>query len=206
MKVSHFSVKAADKVKKQGVPQLVNALAAGKLSVSAAARIAKLPVEQQEAVVTAIAGGLKPKQALAQVQGTAANDQAALADDDGQPVPEGVMPAFRQREQLRALCRRLEALSQEVRHLGSAPVGVHLDVQRVLTSLEEARRALLAGEPVRLCRHDPGYELRCDLCRGHGWLPAGVRELPTSPDSQSRGRTVGGAPRLRRNHDSGVPA
>jgi len=31
MKVSRYSVNAADKVKKQGVPQLVDALAAGKL-------------------------------------------------------------------------------------------------------------------------------------------------------------------------------
>jgi hypothetical protein len=58
MKVSDFSVKAADRVKKHGVPQLVDAVAAGKVSVSAAARIAKLPVEQQEAVVRAIEGGL----------------------------------------------------------------------------------------------------------------------------------------------------
>ena len=43
MKVSDFSVKAADRVKKQGVPQLVDALAAGRVSVWAAARIAGLP-------------------------------------------------------------------------------------------------------------------------------------------------------------------
>src|SRR5262249_25347662 len=142
LNISDFSVRAADRVKKHGVPQLVDALAAGKVSVSAAARIAKLPVEQQEAVVRAIEGGLKPKQALAQLLGTPANDQAAMVDDDGKPLPEGVMPAFRQREQLRALCRRIEALGQEVQHLASAPVGVHLDVQQVLTSLETVRRTL----------------------------------------------------------------
>jgi hypothetical protein len=174
MNVSDFSVKAADRVKKHGVPQLVDAVAAGKVSVSAAARIAKLPGEQQEAVVKAIEGGLKPKQALAQVQGTSAIVQAALVDDEVQPLPEAVIPAFRQREQLRALCRHIEALSQEAQHLGSAPVGVHLNVQQVLTSLEAVRRALLAAEPVRLCPHGPGDELRCDACRGHGWLPAGV--------------------------------
>jgi hypothetical protein len=176
MNVSRSSVWAAESVKKHGVPQLVDALAAGKVSVSAAARIAKLPVEQQEAVVRAIAGGLKPKQALAQVLGTSANDQAAMVDDDGKSLPEGVMLAFRQREQLRALCRRIEALGQEVQHLASAPVGVHLDVQQVLTSLETARRALLAGEPSRLCPHGPDDEPHCHACRGHGWLPAGLRE------------------------------
>src|SRR5438128_3664109 len=40
MKVSRSSVSAADRVKKQGVPQLVDALAAGEVSDSAAARIA----------------------------------------------------------------------------------------------------------------------------------------------------------------------
>ena len=48
MHVSDFSVKAADKVKKQGVPALVAAVQAGKIVVSAAARIAKLPAEQQQ--------------------------------------------------------------------------------------------------------------------------------------------------------------
>jgi hypothetical protein len=51
MKVSRSSVYAAETVKKRGISQLVNALAAGKVSVSAAARIARLPAEQQLAVV-----------------------------------------------------------------------------------------------------------------------------------------------------------
>jgi len=84
LKVSDFSVRAADKVKKQGVPQLVDALAAGKVSVSAAARMARLPAEQQQAVVAGINSGLKPKQALAQVQDPFA---AAGVDDDGRPLP-----------------------------------------------------------------------------------------------------------------------
>jgi hypothetical protein len=178
MNVSRSSVWAADRVKKHGVPHLVDALAAGKLSVSAAARIAKLPAEQQEEVVQAIAGGLKPKQTLTQVQAASQNAQAAMTDDDGQPLPEAVLPAFRQRAQLRALCRRIEALGQEVQHLNRAPVGVHLDIERVITSFEEARRALLAGEPARVCLHGPGADSVCDKCRGHGWLPAGVREIP----------------------------
>ena len=70
MRVSHFSVKAADKVHKQGVPNLVDAVAAGKVAVSAAARIATLPAEQQEQVAAGIQSGLKPKDALAQVHET----------------------------------------------------------------------------------------------------------------------------------------
>jgi hypothetical protein len=63
MKVSDFSVKAADRVKKQGVAELIDALAAGKVSVSAAARIAKLPAEQQQAVVAGIASGQQSAEA-----------------------------------------------------------------------------------------------------------------------------------------------
>jgi hypothetical protein len=171
MKVSDFSVRAADKVKKQGVPQLVDALAAGKVSVSAATRIARLPAEQQQAVVAGIESGLKPKQALAQVQDKFTNDPAGCVDDEGRPLPEGIIPAFRQREEFRTLCRRIEALCQAVERLAATPAGVHLEVQRVLTSLETARHALWAAQPARLCAHHAGEESHCDLCRGHGWLP-----------------------------------
>jgi hypothetical protein len=173
MKVSGNSVKAADKVKKQGVPQLIDALTAGKLPVSAAARIARLPAEQQQAVVARIESGLKPKQALAQVQNTFAKDPAAWVDDDGHPLPEGVIPAFRQRDELRTLCRRIEAFARKVKEVGDSPVGVHLDFQRVLNALESARHALWAAQPAIVCLHDGS---RCDVCRGHGWLPAGTRQ------------------------------
>src|SRR5207302_8633862 len=114
MKVSRASVNAADKVKKQGLPQLLDAVMAGKLSVSAAARIAALPAEQQRAVVAGIERGLKPKQALAETKDRFVDNQPAWVDDEGRPLPEGVIPAFRQRGQLRALGRRREARGRDV--------------------------------------------------------------------------------------------
>jgi hypothetical protein len=176
MKVSDFSVRAADKVQKQGVSELVNALAAGKVSVSAAARIAGLPLEQQQAVVAGIENGLKPNQALARVQEKLANGGAGWVDDDGHPLPEGVIPAFRQRPELRSLCQRLEALGRQVERLGNAPVGGHLDSKAVLAALEAARQALWMAQPARVCPHAARAESRCDLCGGHGWLPAGRRD------------------------------
>jgi hypothetical protein len=171
MQVSRTSVKTADRVKKKGVPQLVDALAAGKISVSAAARIAGLPAEQQQAVVAGIESGMKPKQALAQIHDTSAKDCAAWADDDGRPVPEGVVPAFRQRDELRTLCRRIEILVRKVKRLGDTPIGVHLDIEQVLSIMEAARKALWAAQPARICMHAPGEESHCDLCGGYGWLP-----------------------------------
>ena len=155
---------------------MVNALAAGKVSVSAAARIAGLPAEQQHAVVAEIESGLKANQALAQVQELLANGPAGWVDDDGHPLPAAIIPAFRQRQELRTLCQRIEALGRKVEHLGKAPVGGHLDVQGVLTSLEAARHALWAAQPARVCPQPPSAESRCDLCRGHGWLPAAMRD------------------------------
>jgi hypothetical protein len=77
MKVSHGSVHAADKVQKQGVEPLIAALGAGKVSVSAAARIAALPAEQQQTAVAGIESGLKPNQALAQAQQAPSSPAAA---------------------------------------------------------------------------------------------------------------------------------
>jgi hypothetical protein len=168
MKVSRNSVNAADMVMKQGVPQLVDALAAGKVSVSAAAGIAKLPAEQQQAVVAGIERGLKLKHAIAEVKAT--------CDDDGRPLSEAVLPAFRQRDELRALCRRVEALGRAVEHLGGSPVSVYLDVQRMLRSLEAVRQELWAAQPARVCPHGPGNESGCEVCRGHGWLPVTMRK------------------------------
>jgi hypothetical protein len=175
MKVSRSSVYALETVKKRGISQLVQALEAGKVSVSAAARIARLPAEQQQAVVAGIDRGLKATQALAQVQETVANGPAGSVDDDGRPVPEKVVPAFRQRKQLESLCRRLKAISAEVEQLRNPPVGIHLDVQGVLTSLESARKTLSAAQPARLCRHESGDPSGCEACRGSGWVPAGIR-------------------------------
>ncbi len=131
--------------------------------------------EQQQAVVAAIESGLKLKQALAQVKETFANETAAWVDDDGHPLPEGVIPAFRQREELRALCQRIEAIGRAVKHLGNSPVGGHLDVQQVVTALETARHALWAAQPARVCPQPLDEASRCDRCRGQGWLPAGMR-------------------------------
>src|SRR5438132_6880769 len=138
MHVSDFSVKADDKVKKQGVPALVAAVEAGKIAVSAAAQIAKLPAEQQQDVVAGIERGLKPKQALAQVKGNQA-EPAAAADDSGLPLPEQAALAFRARKDLQALVGHLEASAHALERLApSAVVGVYLDAPGIHEHLKQA--------------------------------------------------------------------
>src|SRR5260370_27965902 len=67
----------------------------------------------------------------------------------------------------RALCRRIEALCQAVERLAATPAGVHLEVQRVLTSLETARHALWAAQPARLCSHHARSEEHTSELQSH---------------------------------------
>jgi hypothetical protein len=174
MQVSDFSVKAADKVHKQGVEPLVAAVAEGKVSVSAAARIAALPAEQQQTEVARLERGLKGKQSVPQVQGT----PAACVDDDGRPLPDQVLPAFRQRPRLDQLSQRIDAVARQVERLKTSPVAAHLNVEAASCSLRAVGRTLAAARPSRLCPHPADSAADCPACGGHGWIPAAKTRLP----------------------------
>jgi hypothetical protein len=172
MRVSRCSVQAADRVHKQGVEPLVAAVEGGNVSVSAAARIAALPAEEQQAVVAAIASGLKPRQALTRARNAGpAGQAAAWIDDQGQPLPESLIPAFRERTQFDQLCRRIDRVVRAVGRLGKSPAALYLDVAQVSSSLEAASRSLAAARPSRLCPHQAEAALHCSACHGHGWIP-----------------------------------
>jgi hypothetical protein len=176
LQVSARSVAAADKVKKQGVPELVEAVAAGQVAVSAASRIATLPALRQKQVLTAIQAGVKPKQALAQVREE--GQQACGLDDAGRPLPEQAVPAFQQRKELRALCRQMDALSREVARLGNSAVGSFLEGHRVQHHLREAKQAVWAAQPAHVCPSCQGGQSGCVLCRGQGWVTNGMHNNP----------------------------
>ena len=185
MRVSHFSVKAADKVKKHGVPSLVEAVAAGKVAVSAAARIAGLPAEQQEQVTAGIQNGLTPKKALAQLQEAPEHDAGALADDGGLLLPEQVVAAFEERKCVRAVCRKIAAVRRAIACLGESPAGVHLDINHVFKCLDDVEGALLSSQPAHVCPACRGAEPQCDVCRGQGWVTGNIYE-ETSKSATTR--------------------
>jgi hypothetical protein len=169
--VSEKSVRMADAVKKQGIPALTEAVTAGKIAVSAAAQIAKLPAEQQQQVVAAIEGGLKPRQALAQVKRNQA-EPAAAVDDAGLPLPEQAVGAFRARKDLQALVRHLEAGAQALERLAPSAAGVYLDAPGIHEHLKQAIHKVLTAEPAHVCPACQGRQPACTLCRGHGWVTA----------------------------------
>jgi len=176
MKVSATSVRAADKVQKQGVPELVEAVAAARLAVSAAARIAGLPAEQQRQVLLQVQSGVKPTEALARITQARPEQTAELLDEGGLAVPEPAVPAFQQRKPLRALCRKLQILEDAIPRLAQSPIGMRLDTERVVALLQDARRELLRALPAHVCPGCRGTETSCNLCHGHGWVTAAILE------------------------------
>jgi len=176
LQVSARSVESADQVKKQGIPELIDAVAAGQVAVSAASRIARLPAEQQKKVLAGIQSGLKPNEALAQAREE--GQPACGLDDAGRPLPEQAVPAFQQRNYLRTFCRRLDTLSREVARLGDSPVGLFLAWQRVQTYLGKARQEVWTAQPAHVCPSCQGTESSCVLCRGQGWVTAAMHDDP----------------------------
>jgi N6-adenosine-specific RNA methylase IME4 len=62
--VSERSIRSAVQVRETGVPELVAAVEQGRLAVSAAAAVAKEPVEHQRHVVEMVAAGMRPMEAM----------------------------------------------------------------------------------------------------------------------------------------------
>ena len=88
-RISSTTVSQIEKIQKDAAPELVAAVKAGDISITAAAAVATLPVEEQ---VAAVAGGKKDMQQAARqvreakAQARAANAPAeALADEGGEP-------------------------------------------------------------------------------------------------------------------------
>jgi hypothetical protein len=111
-------------------------------------------------------------------------------DDDGRPLPDQVLPAFRERPRLDELSRRIDGVARRVERLKTSPVVAHLDVEEVSGWLRAARRRLAAARPSRLCPHPAGPAALCHACGGHGWIPAGKIGLPpagAAPSTQNPG-------------------
>jgi hypothetical protein len=173
MKISRFSLQAADKVQKQGVEPLVAAVEADKISVSAAARIAALPAEKQQTVLGSVEQGLKTSEALARVQDASGANAATWVDDEGHPLPDSVVPAFRERQRLDQLRRRVDGVARHVERLKKSPAAICLDLGQVSGSLKAVGQALAAARPSRLCRHRPDPGVDCAVGQERGWIPAG---------------------------------
>jgi hypothetical protein len=181
VQVSERSVRSADKVKRQGVAELMAAVDGGKVSVSIASRISALPAEQQKEVVAAVQKGLKPKQTLAHARERSDD----TVDDAGKPLAERVRSAFQGRKELRSLCRQLDTLDREIARLSKAAVGFFLDAERAQNHLRQAKQEVWSAQPAHVCPSCNGTESRCARCREQGWITAAMYENPPPTGSSA---------------------
>jgi hypothetical protein len=172
----------AKKVVAKGVPELVQAMDSGEVSVSAAARIAGLPPEKQKGAVEA-------------ARHRAADVESAAVDGWGIPIQEharaafGAQPLF---DELLSLLRKADRLySQLADHEGGAYLrrpGVSVNA-RDRWKHKGLKDALLAVQDCRptytVCpyafsdaRGHP-HDEKCNLCHGLNWVrPLGKEEVP----------------------------
>lgn len=96
LNVSERSVKAARKVREVGAPALVASVETGAVSVSAAAEVAKLPVEEQQSIVEA--GPAAVKEVAKVVRETGADPETvALRESIVEAARQGLAPERKDR-------------------------------------------------------------------------------------------------------------
>lgn len=80
------TLRQAEKVVDQGAPELVEAMDAGTISISAAAEVAALPAEKQAEVVEKVKEGKKPRTAIAEVKAEEVKPAAEAPKEVAQPA------------------------------------------------------------------------------------------------------------------------
>lgn len=89
--ISPRSVESASRVLSAGVPALAAACDSGKIAVSLAADVSKLPAPEQKRIVALVEDGKKPKQAVAQVTRERIVERAAVETKAVPAAPTGLV-------------------------------------------------------------------------------------------------------------------
>ena len=137
----------AEKVVEQGTPELVAAMDAGDVSISAAANIAALEPEQQVKVIDAVKAGVKPTTAILGVQTPEPAQEAAPVDLLGLPIrSDDIADAFAARETFESVIKILKRAQSEIHTLAIVRGG-----ERYRTELQRRQRG---EDPARYsCEH-----------------------------------------------------
>lgn len=149
LNVSERSVKAARKVREDGAPALVEAVEKGDAAVSAAAEVAKLPVEEQQAVVEA--GPVAIKEVAKVVRETGADaETVALREAVIEAARQGFAPERKDRRNkeyvddpnFRMLMRVLGPCNTMVEQVQRQEIVIETALQGFLETPDHRARAL----------------------------------------------------------------
>lgn len=177
----------AEKVVEQGTPELVAAMDAGDVSISAAANIAALAPEQQAKVVEAVKAGVKPTTAIADVQAPEPTQEITPTDLLGLIIRnDDIADAFAARETFESVIKILKRAQSEIHTLAIIRGG-----ERYRTELQRRQRgedaARYSCEHVKnainrltwamphasvcpYCHSKGSVSPDCRACLGQGWV------------------------------------
>lgn len=116
--ISSHAVVQIEKIQRAAAPELVQAVRAGTISISAAAAIASLPEQEQ---ASAVAGGRKELQQLARQVREKQREQkpprktpaSSPADQDGTEIPREQIPEIPEQSDINHLLQKIQILEEE---------------------------------------------------------------------------------------------
>lgn len=163
LNVSDRSVATAKKVKDDAEPEIVEAVKAGKLPVSTAAKASELPPKKQREIAKAKEPAKAAREAVKEAE--------AKAETKAEPVSVDPLDGFV--GELNRVSRAVDALKKDIQKaVASHPLGgkfVHLE--SVFLSLSSARSTIWQSRPTEVCncvRNGGKIKPECRACHGCG--------------------------------------
>lgn len=188
MDVSERLVREAAAVHARGVPELIEAMDAGAVSVGAALDVSELPSDEQEEVVAAGPEAVVEKarehreeKQRQKIKPIPTRKKDPLKDALGTDVPSSLRDLFGDvwlAESAESLGTTLDVLKKAKRltEKKSGAYGSFLKTETILKALasatievETAQAMLSEGRPHAVCPKCNGE--KCKVCRNAGWLP-----------------------------------
>ncbi len=173
LNVSRRNVARAAKVQKHGDPALVDAVDAGEIAVTDAAKIVDKPkAAQREAVAKVKAKTAKTAvQALTETQ---REDEPAtgLQDAQGVPVPKKLVPVFRGKEDFEALLSLMRKACDLFDALCKSPAGHFLKAEwrERSANMSDNTKTVRYYKPHSICPNCEASGKDCNICKGAGWI------------------------------------
>lgn len=173
--VSERTVRSAKVVESKGTPELQKAVTDGKVAVSTAAVVAKLPAKEQKKVVAkgpeAVKAKAKEVKEAAKISGGVTFDVEEIEAADVAPV---LGPKQAPYDTILNCITQIKKIWNELTADERDGVYCVQKRQRVLTLLDELRPPIAQARPMKVCTFCNGKG--CQKCQGCGWWPRSVVE------------------------------